>query len=108
MNSQKATNVRNVRMVLEANGMPLEDANIKAQHPKVHQFAVGIVNSERNSLVRPGWKENFSQQRNKYAERNKNTWIKKIWGALQNPNRNIRKREGEGSMLEEKGWEAVS
>lgn len=108
MNSQKATNVRNVRMVLEANGMPLEDAGIKGQHPQVHQFAAGIVNSERNSPVRPGWKENFSQQRDEYAERNETTWIKKIWAALQNPDRNVRKRDGEGSMLEERAWEAIA
>ena len=73
INSQKATNVRNIRMVLEANGIPLKNANTKAQHPKVHQFAAGIINSERNSPVRPGWKENFSKQRDKYTKRNENT-----------------------------------
>ena len=108
MNSQKATNIRSVRMVLKANGMPLEDPNTKRLHPQVHQFATEIVNSERNSPVRPGWKANFSKQRNQYATRNGNTWIKKIWAALQNPERNVRKRDGEGSMLEEKGWEAVA
>ena len=108
MNSQKATNVRGVRMVLEANGMPLEDLEIKGPDPRVHQFATEIVNSERKSPVRPGWKENFLEQRNEYATRNENTWIKNIWAALQNPERNVRKRDGEGSMLEEKGWEAVA
>ena len=108
MNSQKATNTRGVHMVLEANGMLMEDPDIKMLNPRVHQFATDIVNSERNSPVRPGWKENFSQQRDQYATRNENTWIRKIWGALQNPERNVRKRDGEGSMLEEKGWEAVA
>ena len=108
MNSQKATNVRTVRMVLGANGMPLEDADIKGQHPQVHQCAARIVNSERDSPVRPGWKENFSQRRDEYAERNETTWIKKIWTALQNPERNVRKRDCEGSLLEENSWEAVA
>lgn len=108
MNSQKATNVRTIRMVLEANGMPLEDADVKGRHPQVHQFAAGIVNSERNSPVRPGWKENFSEERNEYAERNETTWIKMIWAALKNPDRNVRKRDGEGSSLEPKAWESVA
>ena len=108
MNSQKATNIRSVRMVLEANGMPLEDPEIKRLHPQVHHFAVGIVTSERNSPVKEAWKQNFSEERDDYATRNENTWIKKIWTALQKPERNVRKRDGEGSMLEEKAWEAVA
>ena len=108
MNSQKATDVRGVRMVLEANGMPREDPEIKRLHPQAHHFAVGIVTSERNSPVKEAWKENFLEERDDYAERNENTWIKRIWIALQNPQRNVRKRDGEGSMLEEKAWEAVA
>ena len=108
MDSQKATNIRGVRMVLKANGMPIEDPDIKMLHPRVHQFATEILNSERNSPVRPGWKENFSEQRDQYATRNENIWIKKIWDALQNPERNVRKRDGEGSVLEKESWEAVA
>ena len=108
MNSQKATNVRNVRMVLKANGMPLEDADVKRQHPQVHQFATGIVISERQSPVREGWIENFSQKRTEYAERNEATWIKKIWNALQNPERNVRTKDGKGSLLEKEAWESIA
>ena len=107
-NIQEATKLRIIRMVFKANGMLLEDPKIIAQHPQVHQFAAGIVNSERNSPVRPGWKENFFEQRNEYALRDENTWIRKIWTALHNPERNVRREGGEGSMLEEKGWEAIA
>lgn len=107
-NSQEATNIRSLRMVLKANGMPLEDPSIKTLHPEVHQFAAGIVNSERNSPVRPGWKEKFFEQHNQYALRDENTWIRKIWTALHNPERKVKQKDGEGSILEEKCWEAIA
>ncbi|KAK0506903.1 hypothetical protein JMJ35_010603 [Cladonia borealis] len=108
MNSQKATDVQTIRMVLEANGMPLEDEDVKRQHPQVHQTAAAIINSERHSPVKEGWKENVSQKRNKYEDRNENTWIRMMWTALKNPERNVRKRDGEGSLLEPKAWESVA
>lgn len=107
MNSQQATNLRSVRMVLKANGMPVEDPNIKELHPQVHQFAAGILSSERGSPVKPEWQANFTKQRNTYATRNENTWVIKIWYALHNPQRNVRKRDGESSILD-KAWEAVA
>ena len=106
MNSQKATNVCNICMVLEANGMPLEDVDIRAQHPKVHELQRELSTARGTRQSGRGGNRTFpssgmNMPRGIILGSKKMGRTAKPWG-------NVRRTDGEGSMLEEKGWEAVS
>ncbi len=108
LNSQKSTNVPGVRLVMRANNIPIEDEAAIENNPEVRQWAEEIVDQTRNSPERPQWQVNFKKVRDKYAERNESTWINMVWGALHNPQRNIRDKNKDGSILAPGAWTSTT
>lgn len=108
LNSQKLTSIPGVRLVMEVNGMPIDDKAALEQNRQIVDHAREIVGRTRHSPIRPEWKGKLMDERDRYAQRNEVTWIVHFWRALQNPERYVRQRDEHGSLVEPEIWGAAT
>lgn len=110
LNSQNSTNIQAVRLVMQANSIPIEDEEAIENHPHLFDHAKEIINRTRNSPMSLEWQQNVKKKRNEYATRNESTWINKFWPALIDTEgeRNVQCKDKTGSPLDPDLWEAVA
>ena len=108
LNTQKSTNPQGIRLVMKANGIPIEDQVAIKKFPNLRDYAKDIVDRARDSPMSLEQQQRVQDVRNRNAIRNESTWINKFWPALINTERNVQRRDEDGSPLDYGLWEAVA